>query len=659
MKIVEKEVTLYLYKFKIKRRRIMKKKMLLIVATIALMIYVPSVSAATIEVADDASLVDAFKKAVTGDTIKLTKDVTHDGSYIMVDEGRTLTFDLNGFNLTTVEKKENRSITVSNGNLTVTGKGTITMPGHNALAVWGSKDKDAKDYSVLTVEKDVTLVGKYGVAIFENQTKINKDAYGVKVTFAGKAKATDTGITVQGNIKNENGPVIAIKDGAEIVGDEIGLYSAGNSTWTIGNAKVSGKSALGIKSGTLTINGGTFLANGESKDPKEYGNGINSNGSTILIESNSSYYGKINLTINGGTFISTNRFAFEEYITSSGVLNVDSLKINGGTFTSSEDNVTFMLSNALSAKIPTFINGGTYNNDVSMLLNAGYKSYVNEDGNVVVEKINVKEGTYKILGKVTDSEEGAIVQLKQGAKVLQISKVDDKGEYAFTNVAKGTYTLVVVDAFGSTSKYVKVDKDVTIDLTIGNVGTRIVYVGNDTPDVAVDGLDEVIARNEITMLIGKDVEETDAHKAIKENIKAENYDFLEIELADGEEIINETYNVLMFAVPYNLEGKTNIAIARYHGQAVDKFKKLTAMPENKDAYKDGTYYVDEEEGMIYIFASKFSSYAITYDNANAGGNTIANPQTSDSILSFVGMMFAAIALSGVGTYYYKKRKQTN
>ena len=68
--------------------------------------------------------------------------------------------------------------------------------------------------------------------------KINKDAYGVKVTFAGKAKATDTGITVQGNIKNENGPVIAIKDGAEIVRDEIGLYSAGNSTWTIGNAKV-------------------------------------------------------------------------------------------------------------------------------------------------------------------------------------------------------------------------------------------------------------------------------------------------------------------------------------------------------------------------------------------------------------------------------------
>ncbi len=633
----------------------MKKKMLLIVAAIALMIYVPSVSAATIDVTDDASLVDAFKKAVSGDTIKLTEDVTHDGSYIMVDGGRTLTFDLNGFNLTAGEDASTRTIVVDNGNLTVTGKGTITKTGHNALAVWGSDDKDAKDYSVLTVDKDVTLVGKYGVAIFEG----DKYAYGVKVTFAGKAKAADTGIAVQGNIKNENGPVVIIKDGAEIVGDEIGLYSAGNSTWTIGNAKVSGKSALGIKSGTLTINGGTFLANGESLDPKEYGNGINSNGSAILIENNAIYYGKINLTINGGTFISTNRFAFEEYVTSSGVLNVESLKINGGTFTSSEDNVTFMLSDALSKKIPTFISGGTYNNDVSMLVNAGYKSYVNEDGNVVVEKVSVKEGTYSILGKVTNAGEGAVVQLKQGSKVLQISKIDDKGEYAFTKVAKGAYTLVVVDAFNTTSKYVKVEKDVTLDITIGNVGTRVVYVGTETPDVAVDGLDEIGGQNEILMLIGKDDEQVDAHNALKKAVKAENYDFLEIELADGDQAITETNKVLMFAVPYNLEGKTNIAIARYHGQAVDKFKKLTAMPESRNEYKDGTYYVNEEEGMIYIFASKFSSYAVTYDNANGSGSTITNPQTSDNILSFVGMMFVAITLSGVGTYYYKKRKQTN
>lgn len=632
----------------------MKKKMLLIVAAIALMLYVPTVSAATLEASDDASLIEAFKNAQSGDTIKLTKDVIHNGGNIMVDNARTLTFDLNGFNLTAGDDASTRTIVVDNGNLTVTGKGTITKNGHNALAVWGSDDSTAKDYSVLTVDKDVNLVGKYGVAIFEG----NKDSYGVKVTFAGKIKATDTGIPVQGNIKNENGPEVIIKDGAEIAGDELGLYSAGNSTWTIGNAKVSGNSALGIKSGTLTVNGGTFIGNGASKSPEEYGNGLNSNGSAILIENNKNYYGNINLTINGGTFISTNRFAFEEYITSSGVFNVKSLKINGGTFESAEDNVTFMVSDILSTKIPTFISGGTYNNDVSMMVNAGYKSYVNDEGKFVVEKINVKEGTYTISGKVSAISEGMIVQLKQGSKVLQVSKVDENGSYSFTKVANGTYTLVLVDAFNSMSKYIKVEKDTTIDLNFGNVGTRLIYVGNETPDVAVDGLEEISGQNEIIMAVGKDDEEVEAHNAIKAAVKSENYDFLEIALVDGDQEITETDKVLMLAVPYNLQGKTNIAIARYHGQAVDKFKKLTAMPSSRDEYKDGTYYVNEEEGMIYIFTNKFSSYAVTYDNAGES-SSIANPQTSDNILSFVGMMLAAVTLAGVGTYYLKKRKQTN
>ncbi len=115
----------------------------------------------------------------------------------------------------------------------------------------------------------------------------------------------------------------------------------------------------------------------------------------------------------------------------------------------------------------------------------------------------------------------------------------------------------------------------------------------------------------------------------------------------------------MLALSYDLEGKTNIAIARYHDETVDKFKKLTAMPESKEDYEDGTYYVDEEEGIIYVFTSKFSTYAVTYDNTVENESTITNPQTSDNILRFVGMMFVAITLSGVGTYYYKKRKQTN
>lgn len=636
----------------------MKKKTLLIIATIALMIYVPSVSAETIEVNDDTSLVNAFENAKTNDTIKLTASITHDGTYLMVDEGRTLTLDLNGFDLTTTSTTaSNRSVTVENGNLTVTGKGTITREGHNALAVWGSADKDAKDYSVLTVGKDVTLVGAYGVGILNPLA--SKDAYGVKVVFAGKAIATASGITVSGNIKHENGPVVTIKDGAELTGGtEAAIYVAGNSTWTIGNAKVSGNLPLGIKSGNVTINGGTYQATGEYATPTENNSGINPTGSTIQIESNANYYGHINLTINGGTFTSENNHILEEYTIDSSPLKVEKIQINGGKFIS--DNLPIELSEKYQDTNPKIISGGTFNNDVSEYVVAGTKTYVSYNEGVsylVVEKMeNTQEGAYTITGKVSGAENNTTIQLRQGAKVLQTTNLDEDGNYSFTKVAKGTYTIAIIINNMTTSRYIKVEKNTTENITINDVYAKIFYIENNLPDIAVQGLDEIIQRGFVTMLVSESNNE-EAKEAVKTEVKAENYDFIDLSI-NGEET-TELDNPLMLALSYDLEGKTNIAIARYHDETVDKFKKLTAMPESKEDYEDGTYYVDEEEGIIYVFTSKFSTYAVTYDNAVENESTITNPQTSDNILRFVGMMFVAITLSGVGTYYYKKRKQTN
>ena len=639
----------------------MKKKTLLIIAAIALMIYVPSVSAATIEVNDDTSLVNAFENAKTNVTIKLTASITHDGTYLKVDEGRTLTLDLNGFNLTTASTTaSNRSVTVENGNLTITGTGTITREGHSALAVWGSADENAKDYSVLTVGKDVTLIGDYGIGILNPSN--SKNAYGVKVVFAGKAIATASGITVSGNIKHENGPVITIEDGAELTGGtEAAIYVAGNSTWTIGNAKVSGNLPLGIKSGNITINGGTFQATGEVADPTENNDGINPTGSTIQIESNANYYGHINLTINGGTFTSKNKYVLEEYTIGSSPLKVDKVQINGGTFKGAIYYSPIELSEKYLDTNPKFIAGGIFDDDVSEYAVAGTKTYVSydeeDDAYLVIEKINVQEGTYTVTGKVSNAEANTTIQLKQGAKILQTTNLDEEGNYSFTKVAQGTYTIVVTSGEKTTSRYLKVEKNKTEDITMNDGYVGIFYIGNNLPDIAVQGLDEIVQRGGYVSMLISSSDNEEAETAIKNAVKAENYDFIDLSINGGD--MSELESPLMLAVSYNLEGKTNIAIARYHEENVDKFKKLTAMPESKEDYEDGTYYVDEEEGIIYVFTSKFSTYAVTYDNAVENESTITNPQTSDNILRFVGMMFVAITLSGVGTYYYKKRKQTN
>lgn len=634
----------------------MKKRMLLVIATVALMFYVPTVSAATIEVNDDATLVDAFKNAKNNDTIKLTDSITHDGTYLMVDNGRTLTLDLNGYNLTTLKDKDdkNRSVTVYDGKLTVTGKGTITREGHNALSVWGSSTPVTEDFSVLEVGKDVTLVGDYGVAILYGKTE--KNSYGVKVTFAGKATGTASGITVSGYMKHENGPVVIIEDGAQLTGGtEAAIYVAGNSTWTIGNAIVDGNLPLGIKSGTVTINGGTYTATGEAKDPKECGNCINPTGSAILIESNSNYYGKVNLTINDGKFVSTNKYALEEYITSAGVFKVDNLAINGGTFIPKEGEPTFSLTSELTTKIPGIVSGGVFTGDISSVLKPGYKSYINSEGNVLISKVEVATGTFKVMGKATDVSEGAVVQLKQGSKVLQATVVDENGDYVFENVAKGVYTLVLNGNFESISKYVEVTKDTTVNINALAPGNKIVFVGENAPDIAVKGLDEISSEEDIVMIIGTDEESKEEQDAIKKEVKADNYDFIGIEIVNNDnEYLTETNNILMLALSYDLEGKTNIGISRYHDEEVSTFTKLDALPEDESDYKDGTYFIDEDNNMIYIFANKFSSFAVTYDNQTT--NEVVNPKTGDSILNYVGIMFITVTILGTSVYFLRKKE---
>lgn len=642
----------------------MKKRMLFVIAMVALMFYVPTVSAATIEVKDDATLIDAFKNAKSGDVIELTANVTHSGDKILVDNGRSLTLNMNNYNLTidpaldsSGENGKYKSITVYGGSLTITGKGTISHETHTALNVWGYKDPVDKDYSVLNVEKDVTVIGKHGIALYQDAGNKSNNGYGIKVTFAGKIEAVENGITILGRIKHKNGPVVNILDGSSIKSDDIGLYAAGNGEWTIGNATVvANSSAIGIKSGKITINGGTYTATGKKVElPKEYNNGMNPSGATIQIEGNKNYYGNIELYINDGKFISKNYSNILEYIVTGDDTAVNKIEINGGTFTPNYEEPTLVLTGELTSKIPGIVSGGIYTGDISSVLKPGYKSYIDNEGNVLVKKIDVKEGTFKVMGKAIGVAEGAVVQLKQGSKLLQTSVVDANGDYIFNKVAKGVYTLVLNGNFESISKYVEVTKDTTVDINALAPGNKIVFVGENAPDVAVKGLEKVSPNDDVVMIIGTDEEATDEHDAIKNEVKADNYDFIDILLSNNNDEITETDDVLMLALSYNLDGKTNIGISRYHNDAVSTFTKLKEMPKDDSEYKDGTYFIDEENNMIYIFTNKFSSYAVTYDNPTVN-NEVVNPKTGDSILSYVGIMFITVTILGTSVYFLRKKE---
>lgn len=98
--------------------------------------------------------------------------------------------------------------------------------------------------------------------------------------------------------------------------DRIGLYLAGMADTTVENSyNINGNPAIGIKSGALTVNGGTITGSGKAvPEPKPSEHGINGDGSAILIENNASFAGNVKITIDGGANISSeNNYVIREF----------------------------------------------------------------------------------------------------------------------------------------------------------------------------------------------------------------------------------------------------------------------------------------------------------------------------------------------------------
>lgn len=354
----------------------MKKKLLFLVAAFAL--FVPSVLAAELTAGTDEELINAFATAASGDTIKLTANIeNHKGNSnaLMVKDGKVITLDLNGHSISTdpawnndTNKPVHRSITVNGGTLNVIGKGTIINEKHVAINVWGTENPTSTTYSTLNVGKDVTLEGNTGVSVFED----SEHGYGVVVNFEGKVNATEIGLTINGNIQHEDGPVFNVKNGSEINVNgpkAVGIYAAGNGTWNIekGVTVTSDGSAIGVKAGTLNIKGGEFTSIGEFKANPEAKTGtIVPAGVAIQLETNSSYYGHIKLNISDGIFTSENGNVILEY-GSDTTSAVEGLKITYGEFNAAEGKEILAISKALKtaqANNVISIEGGLFNNDV-------------------------------------------------------------------------------------------------------------------------------------------------------------------------------------------------------------------------------------------------------------------------------------------------------
>ncbi len=162
---------------------------------------------------------------------------------------------------------------------------------------------------------DLTIEGTTGAITCDN----NKAVYtAVQLTTKGetydntnKATLTVTGGTLEGYYYGiagnggRPGTVITIEGGTikgVCEGDSLGIYHPQDGTLTIKDGTIEGTTAVYVKSGTVSITGGTLTAKGTKKEYAYNGSGANPTGDAIIVD-NCDYPGEApTVKITGGTF---------------------------------------------------------------------------------------------------------------------------------------------------------------------------------------------------------------------------------------------------------------------------------------------------------------------------------------------------------------------
>ena len=256
---------------------------------------------------------------------------------------------------------------------------------------------------------------------------------------------------------------------------------------------------------------------------------------------------------------------------------------------------------------------------------------------------------YNLNGTVKDSngllQSGATVKLMQGSTIVTQTVTGADGNYFFGNLKSGNYNLVAAKDGKTVTKLVVITGNMIQDMGIpaGASNNSLLVVTNepsaDKIPLTVGGLDDLasLERADITMtVIAKAEDDGDGEQnAIKEKSGGQAVGiYLDMTVKKGSVTQTSTLNVLEIVIPFNFNGKTDINVYRYHGVEAAALNKLIDKPITP---VDGTFYLDSANGLIYVYASEFSTYAVTYtgvSSGSGGSGTSARPVKIDTTSDF-------------------------
>lgn len=204
---------------------------------------------------DQTTLTYALATAQTGDTIKLTADITYNSTIVI--ENKSVTFDLNGFTLNVVNNAEKDTAEEMSG-LYVKGNATVALEGDGEFNVTGAwygvfaeRDSESGGTPSVTVT-NATGIGRDGVAAQYSKVTVKGDATSSGSTYSGVwASYENAEVIVEGNVYANGEMSMGVNT------DTLALVTVK------GSVIVNGKNSIGVKAGydgDVTVEGNVTVS---------------------------------------------------------------------------------------------------------------------------------------------------------------------------------------------------------------------------------------------------------------------------------------------------------------------------------------------------------------------------------------------------------------
>ena len=274
-------------------------------------------------VTNSSNMTEALNAA---DTIVLEKDIQPSNFESWFKIQRDVTIDLNSFSLSAYWYP----LQITKGKVNIIGSGQLK--GQFSMLLMGSTE-DVPNYCVVNLGPDVELNASSCGIIINPPASTGYNNYGIVVNSKAKIISdaeSSIGITINGSnkITGVNVPKFNIKGGT--IKATYGIYAAGYAEWSLNNCEVEGdETAIEIRAGKMTINGGDYKATHTPFSITPDGNGPTISGAALGISQHTTDL-PIDVVVNGGTF--TGEYAIYEEDVQDKAHDQIKLTVNAGFF---------------------------------------------------------------------------------------------------------------------------------------------------------------------------------------------------------------------------------------------------------------------------------------------------------------------------------------